>query len=104
VLSSGRSVTTFIAHVVDNESLARDNRLVSIRIDEKRLEKILVEKSFEVHGAGHCVPLQEVLRVIKSLTCKTDGCTNEARYSSGMCSICDMVHNDGQGKRITNPE
>jgi hypothetical protein len=31
--------------------------------------------------------------------CNTEGCDNEARYTSELCSICDMMHNEGRGRR-----
>lgn len=31
--------------------------------------------------------------------CKTAECRNEARYNSGYCGVCDLIHNDGKGIR-----
>lgn len=31
--------------------------------------------------------------------CRNRQCTNEARYSSGYCGLCDIAFNDGKGER-----
>lgn len=46
-----------------------------------------------------CVECIEALRA--RYRCHRPGCQNMARYDSGMCGVCDVVYNDGNGKRIT---
>ena len=76
---------------------------MKISIDEERLRKQLIEKSFETDH-GSVVKLASILEAIRSLICKHAGCRNEARYDSGYCGIHDIQFNDGQGKRTTCPE
>jgi hypothetical protein len=37
---------------------------------------------------------------LKSRPCKHPPCNNDGRYDSGYCGVCDILHNDGRGKRL----
>lgn len=77
--------------------------MATIRINKERLERMLVECSFESER-GTAIKLSDAFDVISSLQCSHEPCGNEARYSSGYCGIHDIEFNDGKGKRITHPE
>lgn len=32
--------------------------------------------------------------------CRTNSCRNALRYDSGLCGVCDIIHNDGKGERL----
>jgi hypothetical protein len=40
-----------------------------------------------------------VWMAIADLICGAKTCGNKARYSSGYCGICDLILNQGKGKR-----
>ena len=77
--------------------------LMTLRLNRDRLKRMLIASSFE-SDAGAVIKLGELFEILRSLECKSEPCTNEARYSSGYCGICDIQFNDGAGKRITHPE
>jgi len=41
----------------------------------------------------------QVWMVIADMICGAKTCTNEARYSSGYCGLCDLTLNEGKGER-----
>jgi len=45
------------------------------------------------------VTVEERLRRLIPERCGAGSCANQARYTSGMCSICDMQFGDGTAKR-----
>jgi len=51
-------------------------------------------------GAAFCDECIETAHdvVVVAKQCAAEGCTNEGRYDSGYCGICDIKHNDGKGK------
>lgn len=49
-----------------------------------------------------CVCLQCMEALLARYRCARPGCHNVARYDSGLCGVCDVLHNQGLGKRISD--
>lgn len=48
-----------------------------------------------------CVCMQCMERLLARYRCGKPGCRNLARYDSGLCGLCDIHYNDGQGTKIS---
>lgn len=79
-------------------------------IGPKDLKNAAATLALELNEAGllniNGVPIRTLLRIIERHLrelvpekCSILGCRNEARYTSGFCGVCDVVHNAGKGTR-----
>jgi hypothetical protein len=56
-------------------------------------------KGNEADVARAAKVVEEQLRRLIPERCGAEPCTNQARYTSGMCGICDMRFGDGTATR-----
>lgn len=64
-----------------------------MKVDRDKVLAVVTEHLIEK------VPIADLIEAIIALTCKARSCENEARYTSGYCGICDILHNQGNGER-----
>ena len=79
-------------------------------IGPKDLKNAAATLALELNEAGllniEGIPTRKLLGIIEKHLrelvpekCATIDCRNEARYTSGFCGVCDLLHNDGKGTR-----
>lgn len=54
---------------------------------------------FKQDDALSLLPKGKVSRARYVVLCKNTSCTNEDRYDSGYCGVCDLLLNQGKGTR-----
>lgn len=73
-----------------------------VTLDEDRFRKLISKHCIETSEAGNCVPVAVLFELLRFIQCLNPSCSNDARYSSGLCAICDLTINGGEGTRDSN--